>query len=259
LVFQANTLLIAMVRRMPPRSRASFAPQGSSFQYGLEGPDNQAEVGAKLREEYQIRTTARADELLDLPSLMDGMRDHEQHEHVDGQHDHHDLGGDRESGAKGPLDLAAVRAKLQSKTGKQYWRTLEELSGDPEFEELLHREFPRHGAFRVGRLYRPARFPEVDGGIAGFCGTFRLRANAGAVCRAVLKQPDGMTLGKPQFYATAMPFGAGCDRFARGEPRRPADESRRQPRPSVPSLGATNVFAAGFDPESLRSGSRRRQ
>src|SRR5215469_15618456 len=42
-----------------------------------------------------------------------------------------------------PLDLAAVRARLQSKTGKQYWRTLEELAGDPAFEELLHREFPR--------------------------------------------------------------------------------------------------------------------
>src|SRR5215469_17601777 len=42
-----------------------------------------------------------------------------------------------------PLDLEAVRAKLQSKTGKHYWRTLEELAGDPSFEELLQREFPR--------------------------------------------------------------------------------------------------------------------
>src|SRR5262245_43463759 len=50
---------------------------------------------------------------------------------------------DHASSAHRPLDLAAVRTRLQSKTGKQYWRTLEELAGDPEFEELLHREFPR--------------------------------------------------------------------------------------------------------------------
>jgi len=50
---------------------------------------------------------------------------------------------DNASSAHRPLDLAAVRARLQSKTGKHYWRTLEELAGDPDFEELLHREFPR--------------------------------------------------------------------------------------------------------------------
>src|SRR5882724_891900 len=63
---------------------------------------------------------------------MDGMREHDQH----------DAAGETKPN-EGLLDLAAVRAKLQSKTGKQYWRTLEELAGDPEFEELLHREFPR--------------------------------------------------------------------------------------------------------------------
>src|SRR3984893_15044750 len=45
-----------------------------------------------------------------------------------------------------PLDLAAVRAKLQSKSGKQYWRTIEELAEDPHFEDLLHREFPRQAS-----------------------------------------------------------------------------------------------------------------
>src|SRR5260221_7649359 len=45
-----------------------------------------------------------------------------------------------------PLNLAAVRAKLQSKSGKQYWRTIEELAEDPHFEDLLHREFPRQAS-----------------------------------------------------------------------------------------------------------------
>ena len=45
-----------------------------------------------------------------------------------------------------PLDLAAVRAKLHAKSGKQYWRTLDELADDPHFDELMHREFPRHAS-----------------------------------------------------------------------------------------------------------------
>src|SRR5437660_12858245 len=73
---------------------------------------------------------------------MDGMHEHEQHENAGGQHDPNDLAGDAKL-HEGPMDLAAVRAKLQSKTGKQYWRTLEELAGDPQFAALLHREFPR--------------------------------------------------------------------------------------------------------------------
>src|ERR1700732_1289858 len=44
------------------------------------------------------------------------------------------------------LDLATVREKLRDKSGKQYWRTLEELAGNPHFEDLLHREFPRHAS-----------------------------------------------------------------------------------------------------------------
>jgi MoCo/4Fe-4S cofactor protein with predicted Tat translocation signal len=44
------------------------------------------------------------------------------------------------------LDLAGVREKLKAKTGKQFWRTLEELTEDPHFDELLHREFPMHAS-----------------------------------------------------------------------------------------------------------------
>src|SRR5580700_9064126 len=51
---------------------------------------------------------------------------------------------DRDEHPAGPtLDLSAVHAKLRAKTGKQYWRSLVEFAGDPQFEELLHRDFPR--------------------------------------------------------------------------------------------------------------------
>src|SRR5438552_4037341 len=45
---------------------------------------------------------------------MDGMHEHEQHENAGGQHDPNDLAGDAKL-HEGPMDLASVRAKLQSK------------------------------------------------------------------------------------------------------------------------------------------------
>ena len=104
---------------------------------------------------------------------MDGMREKDKiagmlgggldsrrhgHDHDHEEHDHdHDLS--ETPVETRPLDLAAVRAKLATKNGKQYWRTLEELSEDPQFEELLHREFPRHASEwdDSGRLDRRSR------------------------------------------------------------------------------------------------------
>src|SRR5690349_8762519 len=42
----------------------------------------------------------------------------------------------------GGLDLAAIRAKLQSARGQQYWQSLDELAETPEFREIVVREFP---------------------------------------------------------------------------------------------------------------------
>ena len=54
-------------------------------------------------------------------------------------------------GKKSTLDLNSVREKIdfatehdaREKTGPQYWRSLEELAGSKEFQEALHREFPK--------------------------------------------------------------------------------------------------------------------
>lgn len=40
------------------------------------------------------------------------------------------------------LDLAAIRAKLDSVHGQKYWRSLDELADTPAFQQMLHCEFP---------------------------------------------------------------------------------------------------------------------
>src|SRR5918997_2890366 len=44
---------------------------------------------------------------------------------------------------KRPVSIEGARAKLSDKRGREFWQSLEELAGSEEFEELLHREFPR--------------------------------------------------------------------------------------------------------------------
>src|SRR5689334_24640280 len=43
-------------------------------------------------------------------------------------------------------DIEALRARLDGTRGREYWRSLEALSGTPEFKEFLHREFPQNAS-----------------------------------------------------------------------------------------------------------------
>ena len=45
--------------------------------------------------------------------------------------------------APAKLTLTEVRAKLDGKTGKRFWKSLDELADTPEFNELMREEFPR--------------------------------------------------------------------------------------------------------------------
>src|SRR5689334_20721697 len=42
------------------------------------------------------------------------------------------------------VTLATLRTRLSGKSGKAYWRSLEELAESEQFYEALHREFPEN-------------------------------------------------------------------------------------------------------------------
>jgi hypothetical protein len=58
LVFQANTLLMQWCVECHRNPERVLRPKDQVFNMDWKAPDNQAEVGAKLREDYKIRTTA---------------------------------------------------------------------------------------------------------------------------------------------------------------------------------------------------------
>jgi MoCo/4Fe-4S cofactor protein with predicted Tat translocation signal len=190
---------------------------------------------------------------------MDAMREHEQHEHLDGHQDHNDQAGAAKR-HEAPMDLAAVRAKLQSKTGKQYWRTLEELAGDPEFEELLHREFPRQAPSEWDDGVDRRDFLKLMAASLAFAGLSGCGRTPEQYVVPYVKQPDGLTLGKPQFYATAMPFGADAiGLLVESHEGRPTKIEGNSDHPS--SLGATNVFAQAsvlnlYDPDRAQTATK---
>ena len=134
--------------------------------------------------------------MLDVPPLMRNrelgmkMPDHE--------HDENEDLAPREH----PLDLAAARERLGNRSGKEFWRSLEELSRDPHFEELLHREFPRHAsewseADGVGRRDF-LKLTAASLALAGISGCAR---TPNETILPYVKSPEGLTLGKPLYFA----------------------------------------------------------
>jgi MoCo/4Fe-4S cofactor protein with predicted Tat translocation signal len=181
---------------------------------------------------------------------MERMHEHQQHEHLGAGYDHDAPAAGSHHGGRpenltpheGPLDLAAVRAKLQSKTGKQYWRSLEELAEDPQFEELLHREFPRQAPSEWDESVDRRDFLRLMAASLAFAGLSGCGRTPEQYIVPYVKQPDGMILGKPLFYATVMPFGADAiGLLVESHEGRPTKIEGNPSHPS--SLGATNAFA----------------
>src|ERR1700684_1311925 len=108
------------------------------------------------------------------------------------------------------LDLDSVRERIEAaiahdaaeKTGPEYWRSLEELAGSAEFQEALHREFPKGASEWVDSVSRRG-FLKVMGAsmaLAGMTGCVKL---AQEVIVSYVRQPEEVVPGRPQFYATA--------------------------------------------------------
>ncbi len=145
-----------------------------------------------------------------------------------------------------------MRAKLAGKTGRQYWRSLEELAGDPRFEEMLHREFPRHAAELPAGVDR-RRFLQLMGASLALAGLTGCGASQNEKIVPYVRQPENMTPGIPQFYATTMPLaGSAIGLLVESHEGRPTKVEGNPKHPA--SLGATDVFAQAsvlelYDPD----------
>ncbi|HEX9200012.1 MAG TPA: TAT-variant-translocated molybdopterin oxidoreductase, partial [Acidobacteriaceae bacterium] len=111
--------------------------------------------------------------------------------------------------APAQLTLAEVRAKLDGKSGKRYWKNLDELAETPGFHEMLEREFPRQASEWVDAVSRRG-FLKVMGASLALAGLAGCTKQPDEPIFAYVKAPEDLILGKPMYFATAFPFPTGA-------------------------------------------------
>jgi MoCo/4Fe-4S cofactor protein with predicted Tat translocation signal len=160
---------------------------------------------------------------------------------------------------KSKLDLASLRAQIDEaneKSGPEYWRSLEELAGSPDFQEALHREFPRGASEWVDSVSRRG-FLRVMGAsmaLAGMTGCVRLPLEP---IVPYVRQPEDAIPGRPMFYATAVTLGGYANPIlVESHLGRPTKIEGNAQHPA--SLGGTDIFAQAsilglYDPDRSQS------
>jgi MoCo/4Fe-4S cofactor protein with predicted Tat translocation signal len=105
-----------------------------------------------------------------------------------------------------PLDLNAIRAKLEAANGPQYWRSLEAVAETPEFQEFLHREFPANASEWNDPVGRRGflKLMSASLALAGVTGCTR---QPDELIVPYVRMPEDVVPGKPLFFATAMSLG----------------------------------------------------
>ena len=113
--------------------------------------------------------------------------------------------------APAKMTLAEVRAKLEGKSGKRYWKSLDELADTPAFQELMQEEFPRQASAGewVDSVSRRG-FLKVMGASFALAGLAGCTKQPDEPIFPYVKQPEDLVLGKPMFFATAHPFPTGA-------------------------------------------------
>jgi MoCo/4Fe-4S cofactor protein with predicted Tat translocation signal len=112
-------------------------------------------------------------------------------------------------GTKQDLTLEAARAKLAGQTGKKYWRSVDELADTPEFREMVAREFPKQAAEWIDPVSRRG-FLKVMSASLALAGLSGCTKQPDEPIYPYVKEPEDLVLGRPVYFATAMPFNTGA-------------------------------------------------
>jgi molybdopterin-containing oxidoreductase family iron-sulfur binding subunit len=151
-----------------------------------------------------------------------------------------------------PQTIAAIRAKLEGRTGEQYWRSLDELAETPEFRTAVDNEFPAGAPVwddPVGRR----RFLHVMGASIALAGLSSCVKQPDEKILPYVKQPEYLIPGKPLTFASAFSMnGFATGVLVTSHMGRP---TKIQGNPDHPaSLGSADVFSMAsilhlYDPD----------
>jgi MoCo/4Fe-4S cofactor protein with predicted Tat translocation signal len=155
-------------------------------------------------------------------------------------------------GRKSTLDLDAARACLAETKGPEFWRSLEELAGSPEWQEMMHREFPKGASEWLDSVSRRG-FLKLMGASLAMAGMTACTKQPLEPIVPYVRQPEELVPGRPMFYATAFTLGGyAAPLLVESHMYRPTKIEGNDKHPA--SLGGTDIFAQAsilemYDPD----------
>src|SRR5215475_13580727 len=158
------------------------------------------------------------------------------------------------------LNLAAVRERLESARGREYWRSLDELASTPAFRDLVEREFPRQ-AIGCSEDESPAEgrrnFLKLMGASLALGGLAACTRQPTEHIMPYVRQPEELILGRPLFFATAHTVnGVAIGVLAESHEGRPTKLEGNPEHPA--SLGALDAMGQAavlqlYDPDRCQT------
>ena len=149
-------------------------------------------------------------------------------------------------------NFALLRDRILQKSGKDYWRSVEEFVDAPEFEEFVTREYPQHAEEWESGLSR-RNFVKIMGASLALAGLSGCVIQPPEKIIPYVRQPEEIIPGKPLYFATAMTLGGvATGLLAKSNEGRPTKIEGSPEHPG--SLGATDVLAQAslldmYDPD----------
>jgi MoCo/4Fe-4S cofactor protein with predicted Tat translocation signal len=156
-------------------------------------------------------------------------------------------------GEGGPVRRSGVVTGAGREGG---WRTLDELAGDPAFQQQLINEFPSQVEAITDPVARRT-FMKLMGASLALAGVAACTRQPAESIVPYVRQPEQLIPGTPLFYATAMPLGGvATGLLVESHEGRPTKIEGNPQHPG--SAGAADVFAQAailtlYDPDRART------
>ena len=150
------------------------------------------------------------------------------------------------------LDLEMAHARIAQTKGPEFWRSLEELAGSAEFQEMMHCEFPKGASEWLDSVSRRG-FLKLMGASLAMAGMTACTKQPLEPIVPYVRQPEEVVPGRPLFYATAFSLGGyATPVLVESHLYRPTKIEGNDKHPV--SLGGTDVFAQAsilglYDPD----------
>ncbi|HMP72289.1 MAG TPA: TAT-variant-translocated molybdopterin oxidoreductase [Kiritimatiellia bacterium] len=153
------------------------------------------------------------------------------------------------------LDRQAVAERLNGKTGRRFWRSLEELSKEESFGTMLQQEYPRFAA-EWDPMHR-RDFLRLMGASLALGGLTSCTRQPVEKIIPFVRQPEYLVPGKAMTYATTMPVqGYGVGLLATSHMGRPTKLDGNDLHPA--SLGGSDSLVQAailtmYDPDRAKT------